>query len=382
MSTRVFLFVCSFHVIRAGFYVCTPEVECSNTYGAPIVGVETDLEAACDADSNCMSYQWNDGQSYGFLCSTTATDPDPDVKCCEKRPPRPFPAPAVSRSAAALATTAGAAATLTTATPPPSPPPPSPPPSPPPPSPPPPTPPPPTPPSPSPPPPARLRPRRRRPRRPRRRRLRRRHRHRCRPPPSPPPSAPPTLAPAPSPPPPLSPPPPSPPPPSPPPSPPPPSPPPPTPPPPTPPAPSPPPPLLATATELAEPHRRLHLPRRRHRLRHLLPPKPPRLRPHLRRRAKELDRGRAAASRRLGTSPRPPMRPIRPRSSTPSAAGASGPTWIGLNDRALRGRLLLRNWARSMAGICRWERIPGRNTNSNPQSDATCGRLPVATVAT
>ena len=338
MAHRLLIASIVFETVHAGFYVCTPEVECSNTYGAPIVGVETDLEAACDADSNCMSYQWNDGQSYGFLCSTTATDPDPDVKCCEKfADPSPPPSP-----------------------PPPSPPPPvappttPPPPSPPPPMPPPPSPPPASPPPPSPPPPTP-------------------------PPPSPPPATPPTHPPSPPPPSP-SPPNPSPPPPSP--SPPPPSPPPPSPPPPPPPPPSPPPsppppppppPRRRRRRRPARRHRhrrRAHLHRRRHHRR----------RPHLPRHRLRLHRlpfrpstpssasfsstskrtgprPSCIASRWAGTSPRCAMRPIRPRSSTPSTppvrAGRRGSdSTIGPTRATTIG-----NWDRSTAGICRWERI-------------------------
>ena len=35
----------SVRLVRAGFYVCTDDVECSDTYGAPIVGTEADVEA-------------------------------------------------------------------------------------------------------------------------------------------------------------------------------------------------------------------------------------------------------------------------------------------------------------------------------------------------
>jgi hypothetical protein len=50
---------------RAGFYDCTDGVECASTYGAPTVGTEAQMEAACDADVNCMAYQWNELQQYG-----------------------------------------------------------------------------------------------------------------------------------------------------------------------------------------------------------------------------------------------------------------------------------------------------------------------------
>ena len=43
---------------NAGFYDCTSSVECSSTYGPPTVGTESDMEAACDADSSCVAYQY------------------------------------------------------------------------------------------------------------------------------------------------------------------------------------------------------------------------------------------------------------------------------------------------------------------------------------
>jgi len=62
-------------VVHAGFYDCTDGVECTDTYGAPIVGQESDLESACDADASCISYQWNTAQSYGVRRTHTRPPP-------------------------------------------------------------------------------------------------------------------------------------------------------------------------------------------------------------------------------------------------------------------------------------------------------------------
>lgn len=62
MSLRLTLALLLPAAIRAGFYDCTDSVECSSTYGAPTVGTEADMEAACDADANCVAYQYNAAQ--------------------------------------------------------------------------------------------------------------------------------------------------------------------------------------------------------------------------------------------------------------------------------------------------------------------------------
>jgi hypothetical protein len=52
----------TFKPAAAGFYDCTDGVECSATYGPPTVGTQADVEAACDADTSCVAFQYNAGQ--------------------------------------------------------------------------------------------------------------------------------------------------------------------------------------------------------------------------------------------------------------------------------------------------------------------------------
>lgn len=60
-SPTLFFLAFLFPVANAAYYTCTESVECSSTYGAPTVGTEADMEAACTADASCVAFQYNLG---------------------------------------------------------------------------------------------------------------------------------------------------------------------------------------------------------------------------------------------------------------------------------------------------------------------------------
>jgi len=71
-------------------YNCTAKQECSATFGALIVGSETDISASCDAETACVAYQFNPDLSkdvaFGFMCESSEGKFDPDANVCLKMP--------------------------------------------------------------------------------------------------------------------------------------------------------------------------------------------------------------------------------------------------------------------------------------------------------
>ena len=72
--------------IALSAYACTSERECAqgDRYGAPATGTESNMEAACDADVNCVAYDWDAVLNYGFKCSGLSNVADVDFKWCTK----------------------------------------------------------------------------------------------------------------------------------------------------------------------------------------------------------------------------------------------------------------------------------------------------------
>lgn len=87
----------------AASYSCTVAHQCSNRIGGPLTGTKADVQAACDADVNCVAFDYDSLHSesssyfapslvplnftdnphnphtstgYGFKCSTTASKSD------------------------------------------------------------------------------------------------------------------------------------------------------------------------------------------------------------------------------------------------------------------------------------------------------------------
>ena len=57
-------------------YSCIAGYECDSRIDGPMSGTEYDIEAACDADVKCKSFDFDDSHGYGFKCDTVSRRAD------------------------------------------------------------------------------------------------------------------------------------------------------------------------------------------------------------------------------------------------------------------------------------------------------------------